>query len=67
MAKERYDFASTLSELENLKIPRFLFCTDYTNIRGFSDSSSLAYLAAIYIKSIPLAGYSAAKLLGSHH
>lgn len=54
------EFVSTLLELENLKIPRFVYREEHINIHGFSDAFSLTYGAALYIQSMPVEDYPAA-------
>lgn len=59
------DFVSTLPELINLAIPRYVFREDSIVIQGFADSSQMAYGAAIYVQSIPTDGLPSARLLCS--
>ncbi|XP_035204690.1 uncharacterized protein LOC118179634 [Stegodyphus dumicola] len=65
MAKEWINFVSTLSELSNLKIPRFVFQKNHIVLHGFADASSSAYGAAIYVQALPVSGLPTVRLLCS--
>ncbi|XP_035219447.1 uncharacterized protein LOC118192560 [Stegodyphus dumicola] len=65
MAKEWINFVSTLSELSNLKIPRFVFQENHIVLHGFADASSSAYGAAIYVQALPVSGLPTVRLLCS--
>nr|XP_042905904.1 uncharacterized protein LOC122270858 [Parasteatoda tepidariorum] len=63
--KNWIDFVSTLPELKNLAIPRYVFREESIVIHGFADASLMAYGAAIYVQSIPTDGIPTARLLCS--
>ncbi|XP_062528624.1 uncharacterized protein LOC119628383 isoform X1 [Bombyx mori] len=60
-------FTSTLSSLNQLKIPRFISCSDSTNneIHVFCDASEKVYGACLYIRSIKASGSICVRLLAS--
>lgn len=54
IARECIDAVSIISELENLKIRRYIFREDHRIMHGFAYASSLAYGVVIYVKYLPV-------------
>lgn len=65
MNKDWLCFISSLTELENLRIPRFIFYENRIIVHGFADAAMSAYGAVIYVQNLPQIGSPTARLLCS--
>ncbi|XP_035228000.1 uncharacterized protein LOC118200180 [Stegodyphus dumicola] len=65
MAKKWINFVSTLSELSNLKIPRFVFQENHIVLHGFADASSSHTELQSMFQALPFSGLPTVRLLCS--